>query len=345
MFFLDEAVITAKSGDGGSGCVSFLRERFKPKGGPDGGDGGDGGDIILKATSQLQTLSHFRSKPQFKASNGQPGRGKNQSGKSGSDLVLKLPVGTLVKDEETGRHLADLIHDQEEIVLISGGKGGKGNQHFATATRRVPRIAQDGQPGQEIILRLSLKFLADIGFIGLPNAGKSTLLSRLTTARPRIDNYPFTTLIPNLGVLNLPEQKHLTIADIPGLIEGASQGRGLGHRFLKHIERTTLLVHLLDITYRPENGILEDFYTLRKEMAAFNPELGEKPQIVLINKMDLDNPGNRNLNELQSALDRIGIVSLAVSALTGQGLDTFREMLYERFFKEHNSTPPLPEAD
>ncbi len=333
---MDEAVITAKSGDGGSGCVSFLRERFRPRGGPDGGDGGDGGDIIVKATNQLQTLSHFRSKPHFKASNGQPGRGRNQSGKRGSDLLLKLPVGTLVKEEETGRQLADLIHDQEEFVLISGGKGGKGNQHFATATHRAPRIAQEGTPGQEITLRFSLKFLADIGLIGLPNAGKSTLLSRLTTARPRIDNYPFTTLIPNLGVLNLPEHKNLTIADIPGLIEGASQGRGLGHRFLKHIERTKLLVHLLDITYRPRNGILEDFYTLRNEMTAFNPELAEKPQMVLINKMDIESPDNRDLNELQGALDRLGIDSLAVSALTGQGLDTFREMLYTRFFEHHD---------
>jgi len=336
MFFLDDAVITVKSGDGGHGCVSFLRERFKPRGGPDGGDGGDGGDVIVKATNQLQTLSHFRSKPHFKASNGQPGRGKNQSGKRGSDLVLKLPVGTLVKDEETGRHLADLIHDQEEIVLISGGRGGKGNQHFATATRRAPRMAQEGQPGQEISLRLSLKFLADIGLIGLPNAGKSTLLSRLTTARPKIDSYPFTTLIPNLGVLNLREHKHLTIADIPGLIEGAGQGRGLGHRFLKHIERTKLLVHLLDISYRSEKDILEDFHTLRKEMIAFNPQLMEKPQMVLINKIDLDNPTNRDLNELKGALDRLGLDSLAVSALTGEGLDTFTEMLYERFFGDHN---------
>jgi GTPase len=336
MFFLDDAVITVKSGDGGNGCVSFLRERFKPKGGPDGGDGGDGGDIIVKATNQLQTLSHFRSRPHLKASNGQPGRGRNQSGKRGSDLVLKLPVGTVVKDEETGRQLADLIDDQEEIVLISGGRGGKGNQHFATATRRAPRIAQEGQPGREITLRLSLKFLADIGLIGLPNAGKSTLLSRLTTARPRIDNYPFTTLFPNLGVLNLREQRHLIIADIPGLIEGASQGRGLGHRFLKHIERTNLLVYLLDITYRSENDILEDFNTLRKEMTAFNPKLAEKPQVVLINKIDLHNFTNRDLNELQGALDRLGLDSLAVSALTGQGLDTFTEMLYERFFGDHN---------
>ena len=335
MVFLDEAVITAKSGDGGSGCVSFLRERFRPKGGPDGGDGGDGGDIIVKATNQLQTLSHFRSKPHFKASNGQPGRGRNQSGKRGSDLLLKLPVGTLVRDEETGRQLADLVQDQEEFVLISGGKGGKGNQHFATATRRTPRISQEGMPGHEVTLRLSLKFLADIGLIGLPNAGKSTLLSRLTTARPKIDNYPFTTLIPNLGVLDLKEHNHLIMADIPGLIKGASQGRGLGHRFLKHIERTKLLVHLLDITYCPEGNLLEDFYTLRKEMTAFNPELAEKPQMVLINKIDIENPGGRNLNEMKAALDLLGVEHLAVSALTGKGLDTLRELLYTRFFEPH----------
>jgi len=340
MAFLDEAVITARSGDGGSGCVSFQRERFKPRGGPDGGDGGDGGNIVLRATNRLQNLAHIRSSPILKASNGQPGRGKNQSGKRGSDLIIPLPVGTLVVDKESGHILADLVHDEQEVLLIPGGRGGKGNQHFATSTRRTPRIAQPGNPGQEIIVQLSLKFLADIGLIGFPNAGKSTLLSRLTTARPRIDSYPFTTLVPNLGVLYLRDENFLVIADIPGLIEGASQGKGLGHRFLKHIERTKLLIHLLDITYHPEDDIIEDFFTLKKELLAFNPELSERPQMVLINKMDLYDHKCRDLKELQGALDRIGVSSLPVSALTGLGLERLREMVFKRFFEHKKEETP-----
>jgi len=332
MTFLDEAVITARSGDGGSGCVSFRRERFKPRGGPDGGDGGDGGNITLKATNRLQNLSHLRASPLFKAQNGQPGRGKNQSGKKGSDLIIELPVGTLVLDRETHHVLADLIHDGQEVLLISGGKGGRGNQHYATSTRRTPRIAQPGIPGQEVTLQLSLKFLADIGLVGFPNAGKSTLLSRLTTARPKIDRYPFTTLTPNLGVLYLRDEHSLVLADIPGLIEGAGEGKGLGHRFLKHIERTRLLIHLLDITYRPENNIIEDFFALEKEMTAYNPILTDKPHMVLINKMDLYGEHCRDVGEVQKALDKLNVISLPISALTGMGLERFRKMLFERFF-------------
>ncbi len=336
MTFLDEAVITARSGDGGSGCVSFRRERFKPRGGPDGGDGGDGGSIILRATNRLQNLSHLRSSPLFKAQNGQPGRGKNQSGRNGQDLVIELPVGTLALDRETHHVLADLISDGQEVVLLSGGRGGKGNQHFATSTRRTPRIAQPGTPGQEITLQLSLKFLADIGLVGFPNAGKSTLLSRLTTARPRIDSYPFTTLVPNLGVWYLQGHRSLVLADIPGLIEGASEGKGLGHRFLKHIERTKLLVHLLDITYTPKNNIIEDFFALKKEMTAYNPVLAEKPHMVLINKMDLYGDHCRDVHEMQKAFEQIEVVSLPVSALNGMGIKDFKKMLLERFFSELN---------
>ncbi|MBW2094794.1 MAG: GTPase ObgE [Deltaproteobacteria bacterium] len=332
MTFLDEAVITARSGDGGSGCVSFRRERFKPRGGPDGGDGGDGGKIILKATNRLQNLSHLQASPLFKAQNGQPGKGKNQSGKKGSDLIIELPVGTLALDKETRHVLADLIYDGQEVLLISGGKGGKGNQHFATSTRKAPRIAQPGTPGQEVTLHLSLKFLADIGLVGFPNAGKSTLLSRLTTARPKIDSYPFTTLVPHLGVLYLRDDHFLVLADIPGLIEGASEGKGLGHRFLKHIERTRLLIHLLDITYTPKNDIIEDFFALKKEMSAYNPQLVDKPHMVLINKMDLYDGHCRDVEEMQKALDKLEVVSLPISALTGMGLERFRNMLFERFF-------------
>jgi GTPase len=338
MTFLDEAVITARSGDGGSGCVSFRRERFKPRGGPDGGDGGDGGSIILKATNRLQNLAHLRASPLLKASNGQPGSGKNQSGKKGADLIISLPVGTLVLDRHSGHILADLVQDEQESVLIRGGKGGKGNQHFATSTRRTPRIAQSGKPGQEVTLQLSLKFLADIGLVGFPNAGKSTLLSWLTTARPKIDSYPFTTLIPNLGVLHLQDDHLLVIADIPGLIEGASHGRGLGHRFLKHIERTKLLVHILDVTYVPEGDIIEDFFALKKEMLAFNPALIDKPHLALINKMDLYDGHCRDVEKMQEAFARLNVAAFPISALTGMGLDRLRHVLYERFFAHANGT-------
>lgn len=344
MVFIDEAVITTRSGDGGSGCVSFRRERFKPKGGPDGGDGGGGGDIVLRATDGLQTLSHLRSSSIFKASNGQPGKGRNQSGKGGSDLIIQLPVGTLVINEKTGQLLADLVEDGQEVCLIPGGKGGKGNQHFATSTRRTPRFAQSGLTGQELTLRLSLKYLADIGLIGFPNAGKSTLISRMTTANPRIESYPFTTLSPNLGILYFQDDKSVTIADIPGLTEGAAHGRGLGHRFLKHIERTKLLVYVLDITYNPQMNIIEDFLILKKELLAFNSGLDEKPQMALINKMDLYDGRCRDLKDLQLALDRLEVASFPVSALSGLGLEKFRKMVYEKFYEHPQSTIPAPDT-
>lgn len=331
MGFLDEVVITVTSGSGGSGCVSFRREKYIPKGGPDGGDGGDGGSIVVQATKRLHSLIDFSSRRHLKARNGAPGRGKNQSGRNGADLILEVPLGTTIHDFDSGEVLADLINENQEILLVPGGKGGKGNQHFATSTNRAPRFAQPGGPGQEKKIRLSLHFLADIGLIGLPNSGKSTLLSRLSMARPKVDSYPFTTLIPNLGVMTLDDERSIIIADIPGLIEGASKGRGLGHRFLKHIERTNLLFHLLDITYRPDQDILEDFNIIRCEMEAFNPILTQKPQIVLINKMDLYGPEHRDLMELQNALKGAGLESLPISALTGQGLEELKKIIYERW--------------
>ena len=331
MSFLDEAVIRARSGDGGKGCISFRREKFIPKGGPDGGDGGDGGSIIIRASGRLHTLTDDTSRKYFKASDGKHGRGKNQSGKNGPDLFIHVPLGTIIEDLDTGELLADLIHDKQDFLLLPGGKGGKGNQHFATSTNRTPRIAQPGLPGQEKRLKLSLKFLADIGLIGLPNAGKSTLLSRLSMARPKIDSYPFTTLIPNLGVMVFDDDRTLIIADIPGLVEGASEGRGLGHRFLKHIERTRLLLHLLDITYLPDQGILDDFHTLRHEMLAYSPALADKPQMVLINKMDLYDPNHRNLLTLQKELEELGFSSLPISAVTGQGLEKLKEIIIKKW--------------
>jgi GTP-binding protein len=331
MGFLDEAVITVRSGDGGKGCVSFRREKYIPKGGPDGGDGGDGGSIILRARRKIQTLGEFISQQHFRALNGEPGKGKNRFGKNAPDLFIDVPLGTMVEDVETGKLLADLINDKQKFFLLPGGKGGKGNKHFTTPTNRAPRFAQPGLSGQEKRIKLLLKFLADIGLIGLPNAGKSTLLSRLTMARPKIDSYPFTTLIPNLGVMTIDDERSMVIADIPGLIAGASAGQGLGHRFLKHIERTKLLLHLLDITYQSDRDILEDFYSVRREMAIFNPALIGKPQVVLINKMDLYGPECRDVERLQSALDKIGLESCAISALTGDGLEDLKQMILKKW--------------
>jgi len=330
MGFLDEAVLWARSGDGGKGCVSFRKEKFIPRGGPDGGDGGNGGNIVIKSTSSLFSLAKYASSKNFRAPNGKPGRGKNQSGKKGRDLILEVPLGTIVEDLDTGELLADLVYDNQEALLIPGGKGGKGNQHFATSKKRAPRIAQPGLPGKEKTLKLSLKFLADIGLIGLPNVGKSTLLACLSTARPKIGNYPFTTVFPNLGVLTCDDIS-LVIADIPGLIEGASQGRGLGHRFLKHIERTGLLLHLLDITFQPHEDILEDFHLLRKEMAAYEPALVDKPQIVLFNKMDLYGNQHRDLVRLKKALKKTGVDSLAISALTGEGIEELVSTIFKKW--------------
>ena len=331
MVFLDEAAITARSGDGGKGCVSFRREKFVPKGGPDGGNGGDGGSIIIRATKRLYTLRDFSRRKYFKAGNGGPGKGKNQSGRNSPHCIIETPVGTIIQDHESGEVLADLIEDNQEIVLIQGGKGGKGNQHFASSTNRTPRMAQPGLPGQEKRLRLTLKLLADIGLVGLPNAGKSTLLSRLTMARPKIDNYPFTTIVPNLGVISFDNEKTLVMADIPGLVEGASSGRGLGDRFLRHIERTNLLLHILDITCKTGRDILEDFLMLRHEMGKFAPDLIDKPFFVAINKMDLYGPEHRNLEELREALGERGTDSFLISALTGEGLEELKETILKKW--------------
>jgi len=285
----------------------------------------------LTATRRLHGLNDFASRKHFRAGDGEPGRGKNQHGKNGMDLVLSMPVGTVVLDPDTDEVLADLTEDGQELILIRGGRGGKGNRHFATATNRTPRFSQPGSRGEEKTLKLSLKFMAHIGLIGFPNAGKSTLLSRLTMARPKIDSYPFTTLEPNLGVLTFGDEGSVIIADIPGLIEGASRGHGLGHRFLKHIERTELLLILLDITFLPEHDILEDFHTLREEMGAYDPRLVRKPQMVLINKMDLYGPEHRKVENLIETLEKMGLKVLPISALTGQGLDELKKTLQENW--------------
>jgi GTP-binding protein len=332
MRFVDEVLITVRSGDGGKGCVSFRREKFIPRGGPDGGDGGKGGSVLFRATERLATLLDFKYRRIFKARNGEPGRGRNQTGKNGKDIVIEVPPGTLLYDEETGREIADLVRGEQEIVILEGGQGGKGNQHFATSTNRAPRMAQPGISGQEKKLRLSLKYLADIGLIGLPNAGKSTLLSRITTAKPKIADYPFTTLIPNLGVITLGEDKKLTVADIPGLIEGASEGKGLGHRFLKHIERTRLLLHVMDITFSPAQTLLEDFFVVRKELEDYHVDVAGKDQIVVINKIDIYSSQHRDVREVKKALKDRGLESYPVSALTGEGIEDLKRALLRKFF-------------
>jgi len=332
MGYIDEVLITVRSGDGGKGCVSFRREKFIPRGGPDGGDGGKGGSVIFRATERLAILIDFKYRRLFKAKNGEPGRGRNQTGKNGKDIVIEVPIGTLLYDEDTGGEVADLVKDGQEILVLEGGQGGKGNQHFATSTNRAPRMAQPGIPGEEKRLRLSLKSLADIGLIGLPNAGKSTLLSKLTTAKPKIADYPFTTLIPNLGVMTLADDKKLTVADIPGLIEGASEGKGLGHRFLKHIERTRLLLHVMDITYPPAQSLLEDFFVVRRELKEYHVNVAAKDQMVVLNKIDLYSSQHRDVREVQQALRDQGVESYPVSALTGEGLEQLKIALFRKFY-------------
>jgi len=327
MGFIDEAEITVKSGDGGAGCVSFRKERFVSKGGPDGGDGGKGGNVLIKATKRLYSLYDFSSRRYFKAQNGKPGRGKNRSGTKGRSIEILAPIGTIVKDQETGELLADLVHDNQEIILVQGGDGGKGNKHFATSTNRAPRFAQEGQQGKQKRLKLELKLIADIGIIGLPNAGKSTLLSRLSNAHPQIADYPFTTLSPNLGVLTFDDEQSITIADIPGLVDGASNGRGLGHRFLQHIERTGLLLHMLDI-YQPGSGdILKDFFIVQKELTSSNPSLMKKHQVIVLNKIDLNPINSKGIKKICRSFNDLGYECLAISALAGQGLEELKQLL------------------
>ncbi|MBW1715739.1 MAG: GTPase ObgE [Deltaproteobacteria bacterium] len=330
MGFIDEAEITVKSGDGGAGCISFSRERFLPKGGPDGGEGGKGGNVVIKTTRRLYSLYDLHSKILFKAQNGRPGRGNNRSGKRGKDIEVLVPIGTMVRDQKTGELLADLVYDNQHMVLVEGGAGGKGNAHFVTAANRAPRFAQEGQKGTEKRLKLELKLVADIGIVGLPNTGKSTLLSRISHAHPKIGNYPFTTVAPNLGVLSFDDEQSLTIADIPGLLEGASSGRGLGHRFLQHIERTRFLLHVLDVNQPHSGDIVKDFSILRQELERFHPCLTEKDQVVIINKIDLKPFGKKSIQKICQSFHDLGYECLAISAFTGKGVKELRQLLREK---------------
>lgn len=318
MHFVDEVRLHVKAGDGGRGCVAFLREKYRPKGGPAGGNGGNGGNIIFRVNSQLSTLVDLTAHKNLKAERGEHGRGKDQHGKTGPDLIVRVPQGTLVKDAESGELLADLNTPNAEMTAAKGGKGGKGNAFFATATNRAPRFAQPGIPGEERTLVLELRLLADVGLVGFPNAGKSTLISAVSAARPRIADYPFTTLTPNLGVVRYDEERSFVMADIPGLIEGAHEGHGLGIRFLRHLSRTSMLVHLLDIS-DPERDPSHDYDVINHELACFGDELGERQQILVITKMDLPTTRER-FPEVEQAFAQRGIQPLAISAATHEGL-------------------------
>ena len=318
MKFIDEAIITVQSGDGGRGCVSFRREKYVPRGGPDGGDGGKGGDVVLVTTLRKRTLYQFRFKRQFKAKNGSHGQGKQKTGKDGQDLIIEIPPGTLVKDADTGQVLTDLIKAGQRFVLARGGRGGQGNARFKTSTHRAPRFAQPGEQGESQRLQLELKLLADVGIIGLPNAGKSTLITAVSAANPKIGHYPFTTLTPTLGVVQTEWGEPFVVADIPGLIEGAHKGAGLGIRFLKHIERTRMLVHLIDATALDSDDPLHPLHTINNELAQYDHKLAQKPQIVALNKLDL--PGAREAADSFTAAAQ-DMEAVFISALTGQGVD------------------------
>lgn len=324
MRFVDEAIITVRSGKGGRGCVSFRREKFIPKGGPDGGDGGDGGNVILRASSRLLSLYDFRLKRLYEAENGQPGQGSQCNGRRGEDMILELPVGTqlyVLKDGKQERLLGDLAEDGEEIIVANGGRGGKGNEHFKSATMRAPRFCQPGEPGEELTLGLELKILADCGLLGLPNAGKSTFISKVSAARPKIANYAFTTLEPNLGVM-IDEgnyDRRMVIADIPGLVEGAHTGYGLGHRFLRHVERTRFLVHILSTEDMGAEEPFAGFGLINSELEQFSPELAGRRQILVVNKIDL--LSDEELESLRRSAQEEGLEIFFISALNDEGME------------------------
>lgn len=324
--FADRAKIILKSGKGGNGHVSFRREKYVPNGGPDGGDGGKGGDIVFEADEGLNTLSDYRYKRKFAAQNGEDGRKKNCHGKNGNDLILKVPKGTVIKDAQSGKVIADMSGDNLRQVILKGGKGGLGNQNFATATMQAPKYAQPGQDAIEIEVLLELKVIADVGLVGFPNVGKSTLLSRVTNAQPKIANYHFTTLNPNLGVVDMDGGKGFVIADIPGLIEGASEGVGLGHEFLRHIERTKVMIHMVDAASTEGRDPIADIYAINKELENYNPELLKKPQVIAANKIDaLYGDDTGILDKLEAEFGADGTKVFPISAVSGQGL---KELLY-----------------
>lgn len=319
--FIDEATIFVKAGDGGRGCVSFRREKYIPLGGPDGGDGGKGGDVILESDRNLLTLLDFRYKHRYSAERGEHGRGKDQTGHNGSDCVIRVPVGTVVRAQDSRLLLADIVAHGQRVVVARGGRGGRGNARFKSSTNQAPRRADPGEAGEDRWLGLELKLLADVGLVGLPNAGKSTLLSRISAARPKIAPYPFTTLTPQLGIVRLRGERTCVVADIPGLIEGAHAGKGVGHQFLRHIERTRLVVHLVDMAVEEGHDPVKDFDLVNQELAAYAQKLSGKPQLVAATKMDVP-LAKYTFERFQPAIARRGLRVIAISAVTGEGLET-----------------------
>ena len=324
--FADRAKIYVRSGKGGDGHVSFRREKYVPNGGPDGGDGGRGGDVIFEVDEGLNTLIDFRHIRKYKAQDGEPGGKKNCRGKDGENIIIKVPEGTVIKEAESNQVITDMSGDNKRFVLLTGGKGGNGNQHYATSTMQAPKYAQPGQPARELELILELKVIADVGLVGFPNVGKSTFLARVTNARPKIANYHFTTLSPNLGVVDLEGTGGFVIADIPGLIEGASDGVGLGHEFLRHIERTKVIIHIVDAAGTEGRDPIEDIYAINKELEAYNADIANRPQVIAANKIDaIYDPENDILTKIRKEFEPKGIKVFPISAVTGEGV---KELLY-----------------
>lgn len=323
--FVDYAKINVKAGDGGNGVVAFRREKYVPMGGPAGGDGGRGGSIVIQADEGLSTLMDFKYRRHFKGERGQHGQGKNMHGAGGQDIIIRVPAGTVIKDDASEEVIADLTNHGQTVVVARGGRGGRGNARFATAANKAPSVAENGEPGEERWIRLELKLLADIGLVGLPNAGKSTLIANVSAARPKIADYPFTTLVPNLGVVRLKNGESFVLADIPGLIAGAHQGAGLGHRFLRHIERTRVLIFVLDTAQTESQNVLKDYYTLRDELEKFSADLAAKPYLIAANKMDLPE-ARQNIAALQEEFaDQL----IMISAATGQGTEELMLKAYQ----------------
>ena len=319
--FIDEAKIFVTAGKGGRGCVSFRREKFVPKGGPDGGDGGKGGDIVVVADRNLTTLLDFRYRRRYQAGDGEHGRGSDQSGREGEECLIRVPVGTVIRDGSTGGLMADLVEHRQQCLAARGGRGGRGNARFKSSTNQAPRYAEPGESGEARWLTFELKLLADVGLIGLPNAGKSTLLARISAARPKIAAYPFTTLVPQLGIVRLRDEYSCVVADIPGLIEGAHAGKGLGHQFLRHTERTRLLLHLVDMGVPGDVDPLANFDAVTRELIAYAPQLGQKPQLVVATKIDIPS-AKLAWERFQFAIQARGWRATAISAVTGEGIGT-----------------------
>lgn len=343
--FADRAKIFIRSGKGGDGHVSFRRELYVPNGGPDGGDGGCGGDVIFEVDEGLNTLQDFRHKRKYTAKDGEPGGKRRCHGADAEDIILKVPEGTVIKEAESGKVIADMSGDNRRQIILKGGKGGLGNQHYATATMQVPKYAQPGQPSRELWVNLELKVIADVGLVGFPNVGKSTLLSRVTNAQPKIANYHFTTLNPNLGVVDLPDGRGFVMADIPGLIEGASEGVGLGHEFLRHIERTKLMIHVVDAAGTEGRDPVDDIYKINAELEAYNPEIAQRPQVIAANKIDVIYPdGEDPLKRLKDEFEPKGIKVFPISGVTGKGIQELLYYVSDRL-KELDQAPVIFEQE